>query len=144
MGQKASKNTNYSHGVVRRQDTSCGCFTLFFNMDILLLVITQPFLINWAEIFYGNTGDYYSSIGYKRSLFWALFVIFDFLGRLCRCVKNGVAPQIPGASKPNQKVDPFGGLFGSPVISKSCFQLYWPWAPLKAERITNLRYLKII
>ena len=32
-------------------------------------------------------------------------------------------------SKPNQKVDPLGGLFRSLVISKSCFQLFWPWTP---------------
>ena len=29
-----------------------------------------------------------------------------------------------GALKPNQKVDPLGGPFGSPVISKSSFQLF--------------------
>ena len=34
-----------------------------------------------------------------------------------------------GASKPDQKVDPLGGLFRSPVISKSCFQLFRPRTP---------------
>ena len=42
------------------------------------LAITQPFLANRAEIFYGNSRDYYLSIGYKKSWFWALFAIFDF------------------------------------------------------------------
>ena len=33
-----------------------------------------------AEIFYGNSGDYYLSIGYEESWFWALIAIFDFCG----------------------------------------------------------------
>ena len=57
------------------------------------------------------------SIGIEKSRFWALFVIFDFLGP-----DKGRCPT--GASKPDQKVDPPGGNFGSPVISKSCFQLF--------------------
>ena len=38
------------------------------------------FLAIRAEIFYGKSGDYYPSIGYEKSWFWALFAIFDFLG----------------------------------------------------------------
>ena len=34
-------------------------------------------------------------------------------------------PYGSGTSKPNQKVDPLGGPFGSPVTSKLCFQLFW-------------------
>ena len=30
-------------------------------------------------IFYGNSGDYYLSIGYEISWFWVLFAIFEFL-----------------------------------------------------------------
>ena len=67
------------------------------------------FLANRAKILYGNSGDYRLSIGIEKSRFWALFVIFD-------------CPT--GASKPDQKVDSPGGNFGSPVISKSCFQLF--------------------
>ena len=50
--------------------------------------------------------------------FWVLFAIFDFWA-----LKEGVAPHESGASNPDLKVDPLGGPFGSPVISKSCFQL---------------------
>ena len=35
-------------------------------------------LTNRVDIFYGNSLDYYPSIGYKKSWFWALFAIFDF------------------------------------------------------------------
>ena len=65
------------------------------------------FLANRAKILYGI----------EKSRFWALFVIFDFLGP-----DKGRCPT--GASKPDQNVDPPGGHFGSPVISKSCFQLF--------------------
>ena len=75
------------------------------------------FLANRAKILYGNSGDYHLSIGIEKSRFWALFVIFDFLGP-----DKGRCPT--GASKPDQKVDPPGGNFGSPVISKSCFQFF--------------------
>ena len=75
------------------------------------------FLANRAKILYVNSGDYHLSIGIEKSRFWALFVIFDFLGP-----DKGRCPT--GASKPDQKFDPPGGNFGSPVISKSCFQLF--------------------
>ena len=42
-----------------------------------------------------------------------------FLGR-----KKGRGPYESGPSKTDQKVDPLGGPFASPVMSKSCFQLF--------------------
>ena len=65
-------------------------------MDIHFLAIAQPFLVNRAEIFYGNSGDGYLSISNKTSWLLALFSFFDFWG----------------ASDSNQKVDPHGGPFG--------------------------------
>ena len=38
------------------------------------------FLANRAEIFYGNSGDYYLAIWYEKSWLWVLFAIYDFLG----------------------------------------------------------------
>ena len=67
------------------------------------------FLANRAKKFYGNSGDYHLSIGIEKSRFWALNVIFDLLGP-----DKGRCPT--GTSKPDQKVDPPGGHFGSPVI----------------------------
>ncbi len=37
-------------------------------------------MTNRAEFFYGDSGDYYLSIGVEKSKFWALFAIFDILG----------------------------------------------------------------
>ena len=39
------------------------------------------FFSNRAEIFYGNSEDYYLSISVNKSRFWALFAIFDFLAK---------------------------------------------------------------
>ena len=33
----------------------------------VFLAITQPFFVNWAENFDGNSGDYYLSIGGEKS-----------------------------------------------------------------------------
>ena len=44
-----------------------------------------------------------------------------------------------GALKLDQKVDPIGGPFGSPVISKSCFQLSIPWTPPPLTNIAENR-----
>ena len=82
--------------------------------SIRFLAITEPFLTNWAEIVYGSSRDYYlTNPGFGPylpfSILWTLQI--------------GAAPQ-SGASKTDQKVDTFGEPFGSPVISKSCFQLF--------------------
>ena len=65
-----------------------------------------------TKLFYGNSRDYYLWIIVNKSRFgpYLPFLIFWALEE--------------GASKPDQKVDPFGGNFGSSVISKSCFQLF--------------------
>ena len=47
-------------------------------------------LNNRAEIFCGNSEDYYLSFCNNKSRFWALFAIFDFLA-----LKGGEAPQVP-------------------------------------------------
>ena len=56
---------------------------------------------------YGNSEDYYLSIGIEKSWVWALFVNLDFLGP-----KKGVA------SKPDQNFDTLVELFGRHAISK--------------------------
>ena len=53
------------------------------------------FSANRAEILYGNSGDYHLSIGIEKSRFWALFVIFDFLGPDKWRGLTGLGPQNP-------------------------------------------------
>ena len=81
----------------------------------LFLAITQLFWTNWAEFFFGNSGNYYLLVGGEKSKVWSLFLIFDFLGHFWR--ENGrghqARPLWSWASKPNQKVDPLGGNFWS-------------------------------
>ena len=69
MGQKVSKNTNYS-------------------------IYGHTFFASRAENLYVNQGDYYLSIGYKEFWFWALIAIFDFLVPV-GALKKGVATQKP-------------------------------------------------
>ena len=84
-------------------------------------------MANRAEIIYGNLGDYYLSISYEKSQFWALLVIFDFLGLtwVQKWAWPHAHPYGSGVSKPNQKVDPLGGSFGYTIISKPCFRFFW-------------------
>ena len=70
------------------------------------------FLSNQAEIFYGNSGDYYL-LGFLP-FFWK---------------KLYLAGKGSGASGPDQKVDPQGGPFGSTVILKNSFQKFRAWTP---------------
>ena len=63
------------------------------------------FLANRAKILYGNSGDYHLSIGIEKSRFWALFVIFDFLG-----------PQNP-TKKLTHLVEILGNLFSRNHVS---------------------------
>ena len=52
------------------------CKPMFWHT---FLAITQPFWANWAEIFCGNSGDYYLSIGKEKFKLPGLFSYFDFL-----------------------------------------------------------------
>ena len=51
-------------------------------MGISFLALTQEFFGQSGWIFYGNSsaGDFYLSIGYKKSWLWAFIAIFDLLG----------------------------------------------------------------
>ena len=81
-------------------------------------------LENCAEIFYGNSGDYYLSIGVKKSRFWALFTIFDFLGPTIR----SLGPQNP-TKKLTHSVELLGYLLSRNHVSK--FSDLGPPPPLK-------------
>ena len=59
MGERVSKNTNYS------------------MYGHTFLAITQPFFGESGLDFYGNSGDYYLSISYETFWLWA---IIDFFG----------------------------------------------------------------
>ena len=72
---------------------------------------------------YGNSEDYYLSIGIEKSWVWALFVNLDFLGP-----KKGVA------SKPDQNFDTLVELFGPHAISK-----YFLKIALKLYQSRNLK-----
>ena len=97
-------------------------------MSIRFFAITwQSFVQSVLIFFYGNLGDYYLIIylfvirnhyydGFlKKSYFW------QENGRGSHGGAKGY-----GASVPDQKVGPLGGLFGSIVISKTCFQKFRP------------------
>ena len=66
------------------------------------------------------------------------FLNLDFGAFLAQSKRNS---QENFASKPDQKVDPLSGPFGSPVISKKCFQLFWPPSINMLSFFSLLEYL---
>ena len=59
-------------------------------------------------------------IGAQETIVYRLFPEFDFFGGVWRENRRGRLARVSGygASKPNQKVGPLGGPFGSTDISK--------------------------
>ena len=98
---------------------------------------------NKTEIFYGNSGDYYLSIGKEKSKnlsYQVYFQIMYFWSTFLR--ENGrghhAGPKECGAWNPTKKLlGPLRGTFGSTFISKTCyqnFQTVWTPLPLKQFR----------
>ena len=116
---------------------NCPKISIIPLMGIHFLAITQPFLSNLAEIFYGYSRDYYLLMGCDKSWFWCIFWKKSNFGK-----KWAWPPQWcqgSGASRPDQNVDPLSGPFGSTVIWKTCFQKFRAWS-LKNYRRNGIVY----
>ena len=87
-------------------------------MGISFLAITQPFLTTRADNFYGNSRDYYLSIGVRNYVFDAILKNIIFWRENGRGRDGGAKRS--GTSRPGQKVGTMVETFGSTVISKTC------------------------
>ena len=90
------------------------------------------FLANRAKILYGNPGDYHLSIGIEKSRFWALFVIFDFLGP-----HKGRCPT--GASKPTKKLTHLVEILGH-LLSRNHVSNFFDLGTDAANHLTHLYF----
>ena len=81
------------------------------------------FWANWAEIFYGSSGDHYLSTCDEKSKFRCLFFIFKpILAGRWAWPPRAPLMVLGLQSKPNQKVGPLDGPFGPPAISFEIFR----------------------
>ena len=81
-----------------------------------------PIWVNWAENFYGNSGDYYLSIGGEKSKLWCLFFSFDFLATFGGKMGVATTRALNGLGPPNP-TKKLGHWVGQPLSWNHFFEI---------------------
>ena len=99
------------------------------------------FLANRAEIFYGNSGNYYLSIAGMKSMLWRLVSDFDFWGPFLAGKCAWLAPKGLGPINPTKKLAHVGFLFSHMLSQNHAHEICDPgppffffWTPLNVNR----------